>query len=96
MRTVSAKELRDNLEVYVNLARRGESVEVTYRSKPAFTIQPNKTSAVPMPGTKLATRQFLKKAELLRSLAGSRVKSNKDRPDKKIYYQDMAKKYGLE
>lgn len=40
MKTITAKELRLNMDKVVARARAGESIRVTYRNRPAFTIQP--------------------------------------------------------
>ena len=41
MNTITAKELRDNLEEVTKRVRSGEHINVTHRSKPAFTIIPS-------------------------------------------------------
>ncbi len=41
MNTITAKELRDNLDRVVKRVGRGESIRVTYRSKSAFILQPD-------------------------------------------------------
>ncbi len=87
MTTITAKELRDNLEDYVKRTRRGESIKVTYRSKPAFTLQPEKPSGALMPGSKEAMRRFV---EETRKLRNSKKQSAFD-PKKSIkeLYHDM-------
>lgn len=40
MRTITAKELRDNLEEIVMRVQNGEQLQLTYRSKPVLTIAP--------------------------------------------------------
>lgn len=61
MQTITAKELRDNLGQYVQRARRGESIKVTYRSKPAFTLQADTPkSSNPEPGSPAAMREFIR------------------------------------
>lgn len=97
MQTITAKELRDNLGKIVERVQRGETIQVTYRSKPAFTLN-NKLGHTKTlkPGTSLATREFLRKAKLLRSKADLRTQLEAGKSYKEIYYQDMAKKYGFE
>lgn len=87
MTTITAKELRDNLEQYVKRARRGEAIKVTYRSKPAFTLAPNKPSGAVVPGSKAAMKKF---AEETRKLQNSKKQSAFD-PNKTIkeLYHEM-------
>ena len=59
MKTISAKQLRDNLDSIVQRVRLGEAISVTYRSKPAFTLQPVPISG-PQPGSKEAMIEFVK------------------------------------
>lgn len=40
MTTITAKQLRNNLEEIVRRVRAGEEIRVTYREKPAFRILP--------------------------------------------------------
>jgi prevent-host-death family protein len=60
MNTISAKELRDNLDLIVQRVRAGERIRVTYRSKPAFTLEPDApASPQPAPGSPEAMQAFL-------------------------------------
>ncbi len=60
MKTITAKNLRDNLDEIVKRANRGESIRVTYRSKPAFMIQPDNDEDVSArPGSQAAMRCFI-------------------------------------
>jgi prevent-host-death family protein len=67
MITITAKELRDNLEEYVKRTKRGESIKVTYRSKPAFTLLPEKSTNSVLPGSKKAMKIFLEETRKLRN-----------------------------
>jgi prevent-host-death family protein len=66
MQTITAKELRDNMDSVVRRVRAGERIRVTYRSKPAFTLEPQRADAKtksalkkPEPGSPEAMQQFL-------------------------------------
>ena len=67
MNTITAKELRDNLDQIVKRVRRGESIKVTYRSKPAFTLQPEKPSSSLLPGSAQAMKKFSEETRKLRN-----------------------------
>lgn len=47
MKTITAKELRLNLDKIVARARAGESIRVTYRNHTAFTIVPEQPKKAP-------------------------------------------------
>ncbi|MEK9195914.1 MAG: type II toxin-antitoxin system prevent-host-death family antitoxin [Patescibacteria group bacterium] len=66
MTTITAKELRDNLETYVKRTSRGESIKVTYRTKPAFILQPVEPVTTVSPGSKEAMKNFVNKTRTLR------------------------------
>jgi prevent-host-death family protein len=59
MKTISARELRENLDQIVGRVRSGEVIRVTYRSKPAFILQPEFLSASIVQGSQEAMKQFL-------------------------------------
>ena len=59
MKTVTARELRENLDEIVQRVRGGETIRVTYRSKPAFILQPEKLSESIVRGSEEAMKQFL-------------------------------------
>jgi prevent-host-death family protein len=64
MTTISAKELRDNLENIVERLRAGERIRVTYRSKPAFTLEPEfSDSDRPAPGSSEAIDNFVSRVD---------------------------------
>lgn len=70
MQTITAKELRDNLGKIVKRVRRGETIQVTYRSKPAFTMQAEvalTNPSEPKPGSKEAMKLFLESSARLRN-----------------------------
>lgn len=65
MNTITAKELRDNMDEIVKRVRRGETIHVTYRSKPAFTLQPEIAEiGQPEPGSPEAMEAFLRMTEV--------------------------------
>jgi prevent-host-death family protein len=52
MTTITSLDLRKNLDSIVTRVRAGESIRVTYRSKPAFVLQPEVSiSNEPEPGS---------------------------------------------
>lgn len=67
MNTITAKELRDNLDQIVKRVRRGEPIRVTYRSKTAFTLQPEKPSSSLLPGSAEAMKKFFEESSKLRN-----------------------------
>lgn len=60
MKTITAKDLRDNLDQIVKRARAGESIRVTHRSKVAFTIQPEIPADTLVPGSPAAMKEFVR------------------------------------
>ncbi|HUS25844.1 MAG TPA: hypothetical protein VMY99_00655 [Nevskiaceae bacterium] len=67
MQTITAKELRTNLDKVVARIRAGERIRVTYRSKPAFTLEPEPTDTnEPEPGSPEAIKRFVASTEDLR------------------------------
>lgn len=96
MKTISAKELRNNLDLVVARARAGESIRVTYRSKPAFTINPEPANQPTfVPGSRAALQQFIKIAQEIRTQAKRTDIKLPDKSYEEIYYDDIAKKYDL-
>lgn len=60
MNTITAKELRDNLDRVVKRVGRGESIRVTYRSKSAFILQPDDSlDNLEKPGSKAAMIEYI-------------------------------------
>lgn len=67
MNTITAKELRDNLDQIVKRVRCGESIRVTYRSKAAFTLRPEVPNQTLQPGSVPAMNQFSEQSRKLRA-----------------------------
>lgn len=66
MKTITAKNLRDNLDEIVKRVNRGESIRVTYRSKPAFMIQPDYTENISeRPGSLSAMQSFVDQVRVI-------------------------------
>lgn len=88
MKTITAKELRDNLDQIVQRVRTGETIKVTYRSKPAFILQPEhliKTSIEQ--GSQAAMEQFFNETiKLNNSKKELFLDSNKS---SKVLYHEM-------
>ncbi|MEI7674239.1 MAG: hypothetical protein WCI60_00690 [bacterium] len=86
MNTISAKDLRDNLDQIVKRVGLGESIKVTYRSKPAFTIQPDILDESSIPGSNQAMKNFSREVRKLReSKQFSVFDSNKS--TKELYHE---------
>lgn len=79
IQTISAKELRDNLDSVVRRVRAGERIRVTYRSKPAFILKPEQQTSVggrstkPKPGSPEAMQRFIHRVEQRRKHTGKPV-----------------------
>lgn len=65
-RESSSQDLGQGVENAVALVRRGESIRVTYRSKAAFTLQPEKPTHTLLPGSAQAMKKFSEEARKLR------------------------------
>ena len=64
MKTIGAKQLRDDLGSLVRRVQRGERIQVFYRSKPAFMLSPVESrSRHPEPGSRAAMRRFVARVE---------------------------------
>lgn len=85
MRTITAKELRDNLSQVVERVRRGEVIRVTYRSGTAFTIQPEKKKQEVMPGSPEAMRLFIVATDDIKR--GIKPSLNPNKSVKEIYHE---------
>ncbi len=93
MKTITAKELRDNLGEIAKRVSAGEHIRVTYRGTAEFIIAP---TTIEKPSTDITSKeQYLKTLAELRAKArpSERIKNNPDLM--KIYWEDMAKKYGF-
>jgi antitoxin (DNA-binding transcriptional repressor) of toxin-antitoxin stability system len=87
MKTITAKDLRDNLDSVVKKVRLGEAIKVTYRSKPAFILQPDTIkNSGPEPGTPEAMERFIKSAENMRRGAKKTVFDPK-KSIKELYHE---------
>lgn len=86
MNTITAKELRDNLDQIVKRVRRGEPIRVTYRSKAAFTLQPEMPSGLLLPGSAEAMKKFF---EGTRKLRNSKKQSvfDPNKSTKELYHE---------
>ncbi|HEX4774118.1 MAG TPA: type II toxin-antitoxin system prevent-host-death family antitoxin [Candidatus Saccharimonadales bacterium] len=86
MNTITAKELRDNLDQIVKRVRLGEPIRVTYRSKAAFTLQPEKPSHSLLPGSAQAMKKF---SEETRKLRNSKKRSvfDPNKNTKELYHE---------
>ncbi len=87
MTTITAKELRTNLDKIVARARAGETIKVTYRSKPAFTITPGATKKTgPAPGSREAIEVFLTRVAERKKARGSSF-FDPDKSIKELYHE---------
>lgn len=86
MKTITAKELRNNLESITARARAGEKFRVTYRSKPGFTITPDTSDRdTASPGSKKAITQFLHRVDERR--ANRTPFFDPHKPVKELYHE---------
>ena len=88
MNTITAKELRDNLQAITKRVQAGEHIQVTYRNKPSFKIEPINNL---VKSDKLAGLNAFLKAE--KKPVSKRYQTG---DLKKLYAEDMAKKYGID
>ena len=87
MKTITAKNLRDNLEEIVKRVNRGESLRVTYRSKTAFLIQPDYTENTTIrPGSQVAMQNFINQVLEINKLPRRSV-LNVNKPIKELYHE---------
>lgn len=74
MTTISAKELRDNLDQVIQRVKYGEDIRVTYRSKPALRLVSDEPKQKKVqPGSPEAMQRFIKRVEARRKTTGSPV-----------------------
>ena len=83
MTTISAKELRDNLDSIVQRARNGEKIRVTYRGKAAFIIQPEPNLRQPR----------LKGLKAFLAAPKQPIPFDQDIPMKELYRASIASKH---
>ncbi|MEI7690090.1 MAG: type II toxin-antitoxin system prevent-host-death family antitoxin [bacterium] len=87
MKTITAKNLRDNLDEIVKRVSHGESIRVTYRSKAAFLIQPDSTEDISTrPGSQVAMQNFINQVREINKLPRSSV-LNVNKPVKELYHE---------
>jgi prevent-host-death family protein len=87
MKTITAKNLRDHLDEIVERVRHGETIRVTYRSRPAFRIEPDTSpGAAPEPGSPEAMQNFVQMMQAVnRSPRASSLDPHK--PIKQLHHE---------
>ena len=95
MKTITALALRDNLDEVVKRVRAGETIRVTYRSKPAFLLLPEGSSSDPLPGSQAAMRSFVQQVKELDKVPRT-SRLNPAQPLKQLYHEmlDADPKHG--
>ncbi|NNN21594.1 MAG: type II toxin-antitoxin system prevent-host-death family antitoxin [Acidimicrobiales bacterium] len=87
MKTITARELRENLDQIVIRVRSGEVIRVTYRSKPAFILQPEYLASSIVQGSQEAMKQFINESI---KLSKSKHQSSFDPNENvKVLYHEM-------
>lgn len=87
MTVITALELRNNLDAIVRRVQAGEQIKVTYRSKPAFTLEPDRSdSDKPEPGSPEAMKRFLQGTDRLRNSKRSSV-FDPNKSTKELYHE---------
>ena len=91
MKSITAKQLRDDLEDIVDSVRAGQTFSVSYRSRPAFRIVPNDNKKV-RPGSPEAMQNVMKivaknKNRKLRAIPANELLKNE-------YHKHLDEKYG--
>jgi prevent-host-death family protein len=89
MTTITALELRKNLDSIVRRVQAGERIKVTYRSKPAFTLEPEASNPdKPVPGSPEAMQNFLAKAKQHRNkIKASGIRFDPNKSVKELYHE---------
>ncbi len=87
MNTITAKELRDNLDRVVKRVGRGESIRVTYRSKSAFILQPDDSldNNLAKPGSRAAMTEYISQVRAINKIP-RRSKLNPNKSIKENYH----------
>lgn len=95
MTTITAKELRDNLDQIVKRVRGGEPIRVTYRSKIAFVIQPDDSkNAFFEPGSQSAMKAYVRQVQRINKIPRkSELDPNKSIKDIYHHLLDNDSKY---
>jgi len=91
MNTITAKELRDNLQDVIKRVSAGEHIQVTYRNQPKIRLEPTNASKGETTRARFAGLELLKKAQKNASIP-ERYRTG---DLKQLYREDMAKKYGI-
>ncbi len=87
MKSIGAKQLRDELGGIVRRVQRGETIQVMYRSKPAFTISPIQSARrAYRPGSKEAMRSFVARARAANAIPGP-VVFDPNKSMKELYHE---------
>ncbi len=87
MTTITALELRKNLDAIVRRVQAGEHIQVTYRSKPALKLVPDHDeNSKPTPGSREATAMFLRRVQARRKQTGNPV-FDSEKSIKELYHE---------
>ena len=89
MKTITAKDLRDNLDEIVKRVRLGESIRVTYRSKAAFVIHADDTTGTSSkPGSQAAMRDYIRQVQEINTIP-RKSELDPSRPLKELYHDAL-------
>jgi len=88
MKTITAKELRDNLESIAKRVSSGEHIKVTYRHKPVFTLTPSFSSPDKVASRKMPGLEAFDKAP------SKGYMFDKNKSIKQLYHESLVEKYG--
>jgi len=87
MTTITAKELRDNLNEIAKRVSAGENIRVSYRNRPVFDIKPVTEERAPKKGTMPGLEALLKIPRKPSTL-------DPNKTIKRIYHEMLDEKYG--
>ncbi len=85
MKTVTAKELRENLSDIINQVESGEEVVVIRRSRPAIRLVAERSVESNIPAIVAATGRYLSSMKQ----SGITIKSDPNRSIKELYHEAM-------
>jgi hypothetical protein len=88
---ISVQEVRRNPLRFLDALNQGKTLTVIYRSKPYSTVTSVQANA--SKGAETNVKAFLTYVDLARS--GGKGLIEPKRSFKEMYYEDMAKKYGI-
>ena len=88
--TISVQELRRDPLGFIDKLKRGDTITVIYHSRPYATVQSVQSTEQKREPT---AESFLAAAAKARKSGSGKV--HPTRSFKEMYYEDMAKKYGL-